>query len=569
MDHPSAQRLRFGILCDGTHLEAWQGLCLSHLTALSQVYAAVLLVAPASSGPALRQTSRHWLYHRYLDQPKPGSLRNRISLPGEIAALPRIQLEVQQRNGSAARLDTHSAETVRRTDLHFILSFGDTPLARELGDRARYGVWAYCFGDWDHYRGAPPGFWEVNDNANVSGAMLVRLTQQSETVVPLRRAYLRTSLFSYAKNVEQILERVVRWPEQICREILLGETECLAASALIAGAVTRILPSNLEVLAFASRILWRIATTGARSLVQYDHWNIGIVRQPIRDFLDPKHRTPTVEWLPSRRRNEFIADPFGVVRDGKVMVFCEFLDYRNGVGRIAALRPSEPKNLVSVTIGPVPAVHLSYPMVFEHDGRLLCIPESHAANEVALYAAQHFPDRWVKVATLIENAAIVDATLFRHEDRWWLAGAADPGQIRFGADLYLWYAAAITGPWQAHPGNPVKTDVRSSRPAGAPFVADGCLYRPAQDSSMTYGGRVVINRVLRLTPSSFKEEVVAYVEPDINGPYPQGLHTLSAVGDLTLIDGKRLRFASSEFRRILARMIRRRLPWSQARHSAA
>jgi hypothetical protein len=484
--------------------------------------------------------------------------------------LPRIELETQQRGGSAGRLDTHSVETVRGLNLHFILSFGDASLARELSDLAGYGVWAYCFGDWERYRGAPPAFWEVNDNANVSGAMLVRLTPQCETVIPLRRAYLRTSSFSYAKNGEQILGRAAHWPAQVCREILFGQAKCFTASPLSDGARMRTLPSNLEVMAFAWRMLWRNATARVRSrLLQYDHWNIGIVRQPIRAFLDPKHRSPTVEWLPPRGRNEFIADPFGVVRDDKVMVFCEFLDYRNGVGEIAALRPSEPTTLIPVAIGPTPAVHLSYPMVFEHDGRLLCIPETHAAREVALYAAEHFPDRWVKIATLVENAAIVDATLFRHDDNWWLAGAADPGETRFGADLHLWYSPAITGPWRAHAGNPVKTDVRSSRPAGTPFVVDGFLYRPAQDSSVTYGGRVVINRVLCLTPNSFEEEVVAYVEPDINGPYPDGLHTLSAVGDLTLIDGKRFRFAPAEFRRVLARMIGRRLPWSQDRHSAA
>ena len=32
------------------------------------------------------------------------------------------------------------------------------------------------------------------------------------------------------------------------------------------------------------------------------------------------------------------------------------------------------------------------------------------------------------------------------------------------------------------------------------------------------------------------------VEPDKNGPYPDGLHTLSAFGDMTLVDGKREQF---------------------------
>jgi hypothetical protein len=85
------------------------------------------------------------------------------------------------------------------------------------------------------------------------------------------------------------------------------------------------------------------------------------------------------------------------------------------------------------------------------------------------------------------------------------------------------------------------------------------LYRPAQDSSVTYGSRVVINRVVTLTTTTFREEPVAFVAPDANGPYPDGLHTLSAVGGMTLVDGKRLAFAPAEFRRVLRRMVARRL----------
>ena len=57
----------------------------------------------------------------------------------------------------------------------------------------------------------------------------------------------------------------------------------------------------------------------------------------------------------------------------------------------------------------------------------------------------------------------------------------------------------------------------------------------------------------------FREEPAAFVEPDAHGPYPDGLHTLSAVGGITLVDGKRLQLAPAEFRRVIARMLRRRL----------
>ncbi len=45
----------------------------------------------------------------------------------------------------------------------------------------------------------------------------------------------------------------------------------------------------------------------------------------------------------------------------------------------------------------------------------------------------------------------------------------------------------LEGPWEPHRRNPVKCDVRGSRPAGTPFVHGGELYRPAQDGSKRYG----------------------------------------------------------------------------------
>ena len=94
-------------------------------------------------------------------------------------------------------------------------------------------------------------------------------------------------------------------------------------------------------------------------------------------------------------------------------------------------------------------------------------------------------------------------------------------------------------PVDAHARNPVKYDVCSARSGGTPFVYRGQLYRPGQDCSETYGGAVRLNRITRLTPQEFAEETAAVVRPDPKGPYPSGLHTLSAFGDWTLIDGKR------------------------------
>jgi hypothetical protein len=67
----------------------------------------------------------------------------------------------------------------------------------------------------------------------------------------------------------------------------------------------------------------------------------------------------------------------------------------------------------------------------------------------------------------------------------------------------------------------------------------------------------VLNRVLRLTPDDFEEEPVARVEPDSRGPYPDGLHTLCSVGNLTIVDGKRSVFIAWAFQHALRRKLRK------------
>jgi hypothetical protein len=64
--------------------------------------------------------------------------------------------------------------------------------------------------------------------------------------------------------------------------------------------------------------------------------------------------------------------------------------------------------------------------------------------------------------------------------------------------------------------------------------------RPAQDCTKTYGGAVVVNRIVTLSETQYEEVPVRRIEPI--APYRQGLHTLCPAGPYTLIDGKRWRF---------------------------
>lgn len=477
-------------------------------------------------------------------------------MPRHLAALPVIAL-----GDAVHRKDALLADlTARAREWDFILSFSAERCPAALIDAPAYGVWAFRWGDAQHDRGGPSGFWEVFEKSPLTVARLVRLVPDDRSAIVLREGYFCTQPHSVARNRDELTSRTTRWPAQVCTDIGNGVTGRLTAAPQAAGGERRA-PSRLQRLRCRGRVAVRMAGTLLRSLFRHDQWNVGCIHRPIASFLTGPVDSAT-EWLPPSVRAEFKADPFGVRRDGRLMILYEHFSYRANLGFIAAIEPSANARGASagtlgcpVEVGPRPAVHLSYPYLIEVEGRLLCIPESHQAHEVGLYEIERFPDKWTKISDLLKGVDVVDATLFRHEGRWWLAGS-EPTAHGTACELNLWYSEELCGPYRAHPGNPVKLDVRSARPGGTPFLHEGALYRPAQDCSTTYGGRVIINRIVTLTPTAFEEVPAAVLAPDGNGPYPAGLHTLSQVGDSTLIDGKRVIFSPAEFRRVLAHYVR-------------
>lgn len=290
---------------------------------------------------------------------------------------------------------------------------------------------------------------------------------------------------------------------------------------------------------------------------RHDHWNIGIVDAPISTFLDPDAAVE-VRWLPAPRPGSYRADPFGVVDGDETEIFFEDYDFQSDRGVISQVHEASDGQLSAAKVVLDLPVHASYPFLLEREGTVYCIPETSHGREIGLYEAAEFPHGWRKAATLVPGVAGVDPTLIEHEGRLWLL-CTDLDEGPF-SELRIWYARDLFGPWTPHPANPVKTDFRSARPGGTPFRVDGELYRPAQDCSSTYGGSITINRITRLTEEDYREEPVASVPPFRDGLYAEGIHTLSAIGDRTLVDGKWIAFNRSEMGRHFRESLEDRWP---------
>ncbi len=256
-------------------------------------------------------------------------------------------------------------------------------------------------------------------------------------------------------------------------------------------------------------------------------------RRPEEFLLD--RRCPAAQWIQIPPSQGFIADPFfWPGRPG--VLLCETYLHRTGLGELTALSIDAGRVVGSEPLPLGVGCHLSYPSTWAEEGRVLCLPEMAASRRQVLYELK--PGMTPEPLCVVgEDIGMADPTLMKVDGLYWIAYTdTDVGTYD---NLCLLHAPRLEGPWSPHLGNPVKIDARSSRPGGTPFRVGDKLYRPAQDCSREYGGALAINHVTLCTPDGYREEPVAMLRPDLDGPFPDGLHTLSFGDGLAVIDGKR------------------------------
>lgn len=301
------------------------------------------------------------------------------------------------------------------------------------------------------------------------------------------------------------------------------------------------------------RWVWRVCVANAREILFREQWFVLVGRERLDADGQPIQLVPCAcdlrALIPPADRSW--ADPHVAVLDeggsaANVILFAE--EYRRAErrGRIVAFHLTGPGLTAAEPATAMAAPHhLSYPFVLQEagggdEGGLCLLPEQAAAGELVLYAADRLPDRWSVRAILLGDVRVVDATLLRHEGMWWLfACAKTGGPLDLAYELRAYSAAAPDAArWRPHPQNPLLVDIGSARPAGPFFRHGGCLYRPAQDGSRTYGGGLVLNEVVRLTAERYEERAVARLDPDWE-PGLCGTHTLSRSGGVVALDAAR------------------------------
>ena len=292
-----------------------------------------------------------------------------------------------------------------------------------------------------------------------------------------------------------------------------------------------------------------------------DLWRCGVIHKPMAEILGAGIGDAAVTWLTDEPAFTFLADPFGVWHDDALHVFAEQYDYRTRHGRIERLTFDSGFRLVDRQLALHEPWHLSYPQVFDGEDATWMLPEAYKSGTLTLYRAHGVLEDWRPECEITLDCVPVDATILRHQARWWLFYTAATSRAAKIGELRVAWADRLCGPWHPHPGNPVRCDPGSARPGGTPVVISNAIVLPTQDCRHTYGGAVVPLWITRLDTDTFIAQAKAALAPPQGaGADCAGMHTLSACGPVTLVDIKTIDRSVWSLRIELGRLLRSRAP---------
>ncbi|WP_143382750.1 glucosamine inositolphosphorylceramide transferase family protein [Flavonifractor sp. An52] len=266
---------------------------------------------------------------------------------------------------------------------------------------------------------------------------------------------------------------------------------------------------------------------------KFEYWTVAYRKRNEGNTLVEDRDTPFLTIKNSWRY--WYADPHLIERDGKTWVFAEQYDRVCRRGKIACCELTEGGATSWRTVLNLP-FHLSYPHLLEIGTEVYMIPESYVANEIALYRAESFPDKWSKVCVVKEAFCGVDSTVFEADGRKWII------TLQFLEEkerlmLFPFENNKIVGE-----GYCVAEQDAQKRPAGNLFTHDHSLLRPAQDCTESYGCALNFYKILCVAGERYSETLFMKVKPeDIRSDFrktAKGIHTYNFNSIFEVIDLK-------------------------------
>jgi len=523
----SRAKLRIGVFADRALQPRWIVEALARVAACEYAEIVAIVVgqkdAPAAQPP--------WLLRAYqrLDRRVFGGHTDWLE-PTDVRSLvpPARRHEV-----------THPAATLRDSplDVAFVLGTVDDVA---LDGIARYGTWRYFFGDEQGTEGALAGVRELLENRETiaSGLRIRRgAGQQDRIATP---SWSRAVGFSLARGHDGLFPKSAQFVARALQDLhSQGPAWFEHATHAARSPANERLPGSLSLVRDLARLGGRIAQRTIEHATTVGQWTLAY------RFVEEEAWSGSLEGfvhlLPPRDR--FWADPFPLEHHGRHYIFFEELPFAANRAHISVTEVRRDGTYSTPVRVLERDYHLSYPFLLREGNELYMIPETAHNRAIELYRCVRFPDQWKFERALVSDVWCADATIHRAGDRWWMFATMGCEGGEINDELHIFSADRLMGEWKPHRRNPVKSDVRNSRPAGNLFVHGGELIRPAQVCTPLYGSGIALNRVTRLDDLEYAEEEVRRIVPAGRDGI-LGLHTINRAGPLSVTDAflRRSRF---------------------------
>jgi hypothetical protein len=453
--------------------------------------------------------------------------------------VPRARRIVRDEQGA-----WHARAREAELDVAFIL--GDVN-EDEAAAYARFGAWRFFFGESQGASETLAGLKEVLSASPVTASGLrIHLGRGRPDRIAFQ-SWSRTFPFSYAKSRDALFAKTSQFLARALRDLHAeGETWLANGTMLAAPHAEERLPSAAQSIGHVARLGARVAKRAAEKALTVEEWSIAF------RFADDESWNGSLDGFVrlDPPKGGFWADPFPIQVDGRNYIFFEELPAGSSKAHISVVEVDRDGHVSKPVKVLERDYHLSYPFLVEEDGKLYMIPETANNNTVEIYRCVDFPTKWKLERVLLKDVFCADATVHREGDRWYMFA----NHAQHGADvndeLCIFTSDRLLGDWEPHRRNPVKSDVRSARPAGRLFRHGNRLYRPGQIGAPHYGAGIALHHVTRLTRDEYVEEEDRRITPGKGVPGQArssevlGIHTINRSGDLSVTDAffRRSRF---------------------------
>ena len=238
------------------------------------------------------------------------------------------------------------------------------------------------------------------------------------------------------------------------------------------------------------------------------------------------------------------ADPLLCEFENRQVVFMECLNRKTDIGSIGYVELTESRGKKpEVKIIIKEKYHMSFPMTFIWGNELYLLPETEMNESLVLYRCTVFPEKWEKVAELLQGHKIVDSVLIKMEDNRasFLASEydpADPKMTRFCRFDLIKETTGITAVWH---GSNKDRYTYDSRTAGG--IIENSIIPLQRSTPGVYGYSIRFHSFKDAEIGTLRHEILPSTL-HIAGNHKKliGTHTYSQSSDFEVIDVEYLVF---------------------------